>query len=937
MPRNLTALVISETEKSVLRPALLIEARFTSGYLRLWTGVGNVVVDGETYSGAGRMLSIEPVIETTSVEAAPLKITLSGIPADLLAQSLEEVRQGAPARIKQAFVDQNGAIISSPYTAWEGKIGACVIDESAETAAIGVTVENSLVNLRRGPVGAQNQVTILSSMLSASGIASFSAEDSVDNDLLSEAWSADSCTSGSYVDIDLGYGNEKAFRRIRLYSLGADHSGVYNVICTDDHSSLSWHGAAVNIAPDRIGWNDFELAPDAERRYWRILLENSPGAGPTPSISELQFWESDIDTDTLIAAANICDETVELSSDDSPLSSEARYEINGSFTLDDVPADVIPRMNSAIAGSVVFAGSKWGIYPAVWRDASLSLTDDDLLKPISVQVRRESRDIFNSVRGVFISPDHDWQPTDFPPFSETEWIEEDQFERIWTDLEYPFTISPATAQRLSKIALRRNRKQVAFQGRFKLKAWQVQPTDVVEFSHPRFNWVNKSFEVSESRLAYDEDATGSALVVGVDLTLVESDSTVYDWSADDENQINALPEVSLPVAGFVEPPTSLSTSSISRKTNGVIVAGIELSWTSPNDATVTDGGKIVVQFKRSADSSWQDRGFVKGDIEFSDIFPLIDGTSYDFRIWAENIDGARSSVAVTTATPTTDIHGGAAYTLLDNYLIGHDAGGSPASATIEVQSQDSPIGGPAMIIQGVGEIDYDIGSIPGLDYETRYHVYFSDPTLSGGTVTYVASENKNDIYTSSGLFYLGSCITPKMGGPDTYGDNNGGTGSQSGDIFISSAAAIDQFQAGNGVLGNIDRSNDNDPTTWAEFSVTGNGGANISGAQLKGFSLPQLPWKSAMLEMETEITNFTISGVGDIAVRLHYSLDGGISFINVYNAMDILPRTKYEIPLSTTQNLSRIIVEVGVRSTAAQASGISVQRVYGVRIVAVKR
>jgi hypothetical protein len=254
---------------------------------------------------------------------------------------------------------------------------------------------------------------------------------------------------------------------------------------------------------------------------------------------------------------------------------------------------------------------------------------------------------------MFISPTNNWQAADYPPFQSAAYLQEDNNEPLWLDVELPFTINGAMAQRLSKIALRRARHQITVQGQFKLTAYQVQPLDVVQLSHPRFGWVNKTFEVADCTLSYAPDAAGAPALC-VDLTLREADSTIYDWTTADEIAISAPPVPTLPQNAIAQPPTGLtvSTAEIIRVVDGVRTSYIGLTWTAPADQFVTSGGHITVQYKKHTDTNWTDIGKLKGNVIVAQIGPVIDGTLYDIQMWAENSSGVISSTVTASATPT---------------------------------------------------------------------------------------------------------------------------------------------------------------------------------------------------------------------------------------------------------------------------------------------
>jgi hypothetical protein len=63
---------------------LLVDLNFTTP-VHVWTGVGDLVWNGKTYKGVGTLGSVSTVGESSEIEAQGITLTLSGIPAELLA------------------------------------------------------------------------------------------------------------------------------------------------------------------------------------------------------------------------------------------------------------------------------------------------------------------------------------------------------------------------------------------------------------------------------------------------------------------------------------------------------------------------------------------------------------------------------------------------------------------------------------------------------------------------------------------------------------------------------------------------------------------------------------------------------------------------------------------------------------------------------------
>lgn len=331
-----------------------------------------------------------------------------------------------------------------------------------------------------------------------------------------------------------------------------------------------------------------------------------------------------IDETDLIAAANVCDENVTLAAG----GTEDRYTCNGTFETSERPRDIIASMTGAMAGRASYIGGAWSIFAGAYTAPAITLTEADLRGPIRVSSRLSRRELCNGVKGTFVSPDNKWQASDFPPVTSSTGLSEDGGERLWRDIDLPFTTSAATAQRIARIELRKARQQITVQLAAKLTAYRLIPGDTVAITNTRLGWTAKAFEVSSLRFVASDDGS-----LGVDLTLRETASTVYDWTAaSDEVEVDPAPDTDLPNPFGVTAPTSLTLASgdaeILQLAEGSILSRIKATWGAPSDARIAN---YELAWKKSSDSTW-DSALSSNTVTVGYIAPVEDGTAYDVRV-----------------------------------------------------------------------------------------------------------------------------------------------------------------------------------------------------------------------------------------------------------------------------------------------------------------
>ena len=149
MARSLTAGMLAATTADHIKPVLLIELMI-SVPVRLWTGIGDIVWSGATWTGAGNLLGVGAVQETQELRAAGMDVSLSAIPSEMLALALQENYQGKRARVYVgAFNTNTGALIADPYMIFGGSIDSMNVRDGAESATITLALENRLIDLER--------------------------------------------------------------------------------------------------------------------------------------------------------------------------------------------------------------------------------------------------------------------------------------------------------------------------------------------------------------------------------------------------------------------------------------------------------------------------------------------------------------------------------------------------------------------------------------------------------------------------------------------------------------------------------------------------------------------------------------------------------------------------------------------------------------------
>lgn len=149
MTLRLDELTLVETTKPVVRPILLAELDFVSGTKRLWSGIGNLLWNSETWEGTGDLGRVSSIEETVELRAAGMALQLAGVDTSDLAEVIAEPIQGRRAKLYIGFRDSAFQLISDPIIIFDGRMDTIEIVDGGPTATITMKVENRLRDLER--------------------------------------------------------------------------------------------------------------------------------------------------------------------------------------------------------------------------------------------------------------------------------------------------------------------------------------------------------------------------------------------------------------------------------------------------------------------------------------------------------------------------------------------------------------------------------------------------------------------------------------------------------------------------------------------------------------------------------------------------------------------------------------------------------------------
>lgn len=358
--------------------------------------------------------------------------------------------------------------------------------------------------------------------------------------------------------------------------------------------------------------------------------------------------DAEIDDDSVIASANICDENVSLAGG----GTQKRYTCDGQIDTANAPLENIKDLVTAGAGAIPYTQGKFRVFAGAYTTPSADVDETWLAGELEVQAKTPRSELFNAVKGVYVSPDKSWQPTDFPMVTNATYETQDGGIQIPKDLELPYTIDSIRAQRIAKIVLEKARQGIAVKMPCNWKALQLAIYDTVTVSIDKLGWSSKVFRVTGWEISPE---------VVINVTLQEESSASYDWASGEATTYDAAPDTNLPDAGTVDAPGNpVITESLYETTDGSgIKTQASLTWAESESPFISH---YLVQYKLSseADEQYRQEPPIYGNQHT--IRDIATGV-WDFRVRAINLKGASSDYATTRreiyglSAPPSDITG----------------------------------------------------------------------------------------------------------------------------------------------------------------------------------------------------------------------------------------------------------------------------------------
>ena len=126
-----------------------VKAEFDTDDILVWTGNDDLIINSETYTGAGSLLSISSIEDTLDLKPTGISISLSGMDSDVLNMALTENYQNRDISVFMGFLMGGSNEVAGVLKVFAGRMMSLSIDDEIDGATVGIEAENRLIDLER--------------------------------------------------------------------------------------------------------------------------------------------------------------------------------------------------------------------------------------------------------------------------------------------------------------------------------------------------------------------------------------------------------------------------------------------------------------------------------------------------------------------------------------------------------------------------------------------------------------------------------------------------------------------------------------------------------------------------------------------------------------------------------------------------------------------
>jgi len=126
-----------------------VKAEFDTDDILVWSGIDDLVIGSDTYTGAGTLLSVSNSEDNLELKSNGLVVALSGMDTTVVNYALTENYQNRPITLFLGYVMGGTNEVAGTLTLFKGRMTSLVINDTPDGSTVTIDAENRLVDLDR--------------------------------------------------------------------------------------------------------------------------------------------------------------------------------------------------------------------------------------------------------------------------------------------------------------------------------------------------------------------------------------------------------------------------------------------------------------------------------------------------------------------------------------------------------------------------------------------------------------------------------------------------------------------------------------------------------------------------------------------------------------------------------------------------------------------
>lgn len=118
-----------------------VKAEFDTDDILVWSGIDDLVIGSDTYTGAGTLLSVSNSEDNLELKSNGLVVALSGMDTTVVNYALTENYQNRPITIFMGYVMGGTNEVAGTLTLFKGRMTSLVINDTPEGSTVTIDAE----------------------------------------------------------------------------------------------------------------------------------------------------------------------------------------------------------------------------------------------------------------------------------------------------------------------------------------------------------------------------------------------------------------------------------------------------------------------------------------------------------------------------------------------------------------------------------------------------------------------------------------------------------------------------------------------------------------------------------------------------------------------------------------------------------------------------